>query len=276
MSARRDDPAVDDLTVGLVLRALRIRRGWRQRDLAARVGCSQSVVSRIESGHLGGVTVDLLRRLFETLDARLELLPRWRGADLERLVDADHAAVVAATVQRLELAGWEVAVEVTYSVYGERGSIDVLATRSGSLAALVIEVKTELASAERIGRKLDEKARLAPKIVRDRLGWTPRVVGRLLVMPDRSRLRRTLDATPILARMFPDDGLATRRWLAAPVGDFAGRWFLSGIAPRHWRKVAVPAGPSPRAATPGHRARAEPGGAPRPPRQPAPMPRGDS
>src|SRR3990172_9889587 len=138
MSARRDDPAVDDLTVGLVLRALRIRRGWRQRDLAARVGCSQSVVSRIESGHLGGVTVDLLRRLFETLDARLELLPRWRGADLERLVDADHAAVVAATVQRLELAGWEVAVEVTYSVYGERGSIDVLATRSGSLAALVI------------------------------------------------------------------------------------------------------------------------------------------
>src|SRR3990172_8541488 len=203
MSARRDDPAVDDLTVGLVLRALRIRRGWRQRDLAARVGCSQSVVSRIESGHLGGVTVDLLRRLFETLDARLELLPRWRGADLERLVDADHAAVVAATVQRLELAGWGVAVEVTCSVYGERGSIDVLATRSGSLAALVIEVKTELASAERIGRKLDEKARLAPKIVRDRLGWTPRVVGRLLVMPDRSRLRRTLDATPILAPIFP-------------------------------------------------------------------------
>src|SRR3990172_5085798 len=101
MSARRDDPAVDDMTVGLVLRALRIRRGWRQRDLAARVGCSQSVVSRIESGHLGGVTVDLLRRLFETLDARLELLPRWRGADLERVADAGHWAGGGATLPPL-------------------------------------------------------------------------------------------------------------------------------------------------------------------------------
>jgi transcriptional regulator with XRE-family HTH domain len=228
---------MDDRTVGLVLRALRIRRGWRQRDLAARGGCSQSVVSRVEAGFLAEVTVDLTRRLFAALEARVELLPRWRGAELERLLDAGHAALVSAVTSRLGAAGWEVAVEVTYSEYGERGSIDVLGTRAAARAALVVEAKTEIVSAERIGRKLDEKARLAPKIVRDRYGWTPAIVGRVVALPERSTLRRTVVATPVLSRMFPADTRSLRRWLIDPVGTYAGLWFLSGIAPRHPRRV---------------------------------------
>ena len=199
------------------------------------------MVSRVEAGHLAEVTVDLLRRLFAALEARLELLPRWRGADLERLLDADHASLVASIVNRLERSGWDVAVEVTYSEYGERGSIDVLATRGGALAALVVEAKTEIVSAERVGRKLDEKARLAPKIVRDRYGWTPASVGRVVALPDRSTLRRTVAATPVLGRMFPADARGLRRWLSQPVGAHAGLWFLSGIAPRHPRRVHAPA-----------------------------------
>ena len=215
-----------------------MRRGWRQLDLAQRAGCSQSVVSRVEAGHLSEVTVDLLRRLFLALDARLELLPRWRGADLERLLDADHAAVTAAAADRLEALGWLVLPEVTYSVFGERGSIDLLAVRAGARAAIVVEIKTELTSAERVGRKLDEKVRLAPRIVPEKLGWQPALVGRLLVLPERSRLRRTVDATPMLRRMLPADWRSVRRWLDEPSGDLAGIWFLSGIAPRHRRRAA--------------------------------------
>jgi hypothetical protein len=51
-------------------------------------------------------------------------------------------------------------------------------------------VKTDIASSEAIGRKVDEKARLAPAIVHARHGWTPVSVGRILVMPESMRLRR--------------------------------------------------------------------------------------
>jgi transcriptional regulator with XRE-family HTH domain len=237
---------MDDRTVGLVLRGLRRRRGWPQHELARRVGMSQSVVSRVEAGHLGGVTVDRLRRLFAGVEARLEMGPRWRGAELERLLDEAHAEVVAAVATVLESFGWAVAVEVTYSEYGERGSIDILATKAARRAALVVEVKTDLPSAEQVGRKVDEKARLAPRIVERRDGSRPETVGRVLVMPESAALRRRFDATPVLHRLFPLESRAMRRWLKEPVGSAAGRWFLSGIAARHrgrvvWRRDQAPA-----------------------------------
>lgn len=262
--------------MGLVLRALRLRRGLRQRDVAARAGCSQSVVSRLEAGHVTEATVELLRRVFLALEARLDLAPRWRGAELERLLDADHASVVERVAAALERAAWAVAVEVTYSDFGERGSIDVLATRADVRAALVVEVKTAITSAERVGRKLDEKARLARSIVRERDGWTPAVVGRALAMPERSTLRRIVEATPVLRRMFPVGGRELAGWLRGPTGDVAAMWFLSGIAPRNGRRAVGPSR-APRGLVAGaSHARNQ---VPRPaaaPESPSSMPPGDS
>jgi transcriptional regulator with XRE-family HTH domain len=229
--------AMDDRTVGLVLRALRRRRGWRQRDLAARAGCSQALVSVVEAGHVSGLTIDRLRRLLAALDARIELVPRWRGADLEHLIDEAHAGVVAEVARRLERAGWRPVVEVTYSEFGERGSIDVVGLMPARRAALVVEVKTEIGSAEAVTRKVDEKARLAPRIVEARFGWRPEVIGRVLAMPESSRLRRLLTSTPILGRSFPDDAAALRRWLLQPAGVVAASWFLSEISVRNARRV---------------------------------------
>lgn len=229
---------MDDRTVGLVLRALRRRRGWRQADLAARARCSQATVSVIERGHLTQTTVATLRALFTALEARLQLTPSWRGAELDRLLDSEHAAIVARLAQRLEQAGWRVLIEITYSIGGERGSIDVLGYRAEVRAIVVCEVKSDIASAEGVGRKLDEKGRLAPAIVRSRLGWTPASVAVCLVLPESNRLRRLLAGPAAgLARMFPIDSRRVAAWLADPGGRLAATWFLSDISGRSTRRV---------------------------------------
>jgi hypothetical protein len=197
---------------------------------------SQSTISRVERGWFEDLSVRSLRSIFGALEVRLELAPRWRGAELERLLDEDHAAVVAAVARRLEEAGWAVALEVTYSEYGERGSIDVLGLLPSMRAAVVIEVKTDLASTEALGRKLDEKARLAARIVARRHGWQPVNVGRVVVMPESMRLRRLVQRYPVIGRMFPAAAIAVRRWLRQPVGDLAGLWFLSSTPPRTVRE----------------------------------------
>jgi transcriptional regulator with XRE-family HTH domain len=223
---------VDDRTAGLVLRALRRRRGWCQLDLAARAHLSQSTVSRAERGWLGDLSLSTIRDLYAALEAGVQLAPRWKGAELERLLDEEHSIVVEAVARRLEALSWTVELEVTYAEFGERGSIDVLGLRAAQRAIAVFEVKTDIGSSEAIGRKLDEKARLAPTIVERRHGWTPATVGRVLVMPESMRLRRVVASHPSIERMFPIDALGVRRWLRQPVGVLAGIWFLSNITPR--------------------------------------------
>jgi transcriptional regulator with XRE-family HTH domain len=227
VSAGRQDGVVDDRTTGLVLRALRRRRGWRQTDLAAKAGVSPSSVSRAERGWLDQLALRTIRGLFGAVEARVMLAPRWRGAEPERLLDEDHAVIVELVARRLERMGWLAYLEVTYSEYGERGSIDVLGLRAAARAVVVVEVKTDVASVEAVGRKVDEKARLAPVIVKARFGWTPVVVGRVVVMPDTMRLRRLVQRHEAIGRMFPVDAHRVRAWLRAPVGEFAGLWFLS-------------------------------------------------
>lgn len=187
------------------------------------------MISLVERGHLAKVSLPLLRRILAALDARLVIELRWRAGALERLLDEDHAAVVARVADLLRLAGWEVLVEVTYSEWGERGSIDLLAYHAASGTLLVVEVKTDLPSAEAALRKLDEKVRLAPKVARERFGWHVRAVSRLLVMPDTSVLRRRAGPSSLVARVLPDQARAIRRWIEQPVGPLNGVWFLSGI-----------------------------------------------
>ena len=152
-----------------------------------------------------------------------------------------HAAIVSRVVDRLERAGWDTAIEVTYSEFGERGSIDVLGLRPIERAALIVEVKSDIASSEGVGRKLDEKGRLAATIVRRRFGWTPAVVGVVLGMPESPRLRRLIEsqAAP-LALTYPIDARAVLSWLRRPVGPLAATWFLSGITDRNIRRVRRP------------------------------------
>src|SRR6478736_4017218 len=95
-----------------------------------------------------GMPVGTVRKIVGGLDAELVLFIRWRGGDLDRLLDAGHARLCDDLARLLTNRGWEVAPEVSYSEYGERGSIDVLGFHPESGLLLVTEVKTEVASVE--------------------------------------------------------------------------------------------------------------------------------
>ena len=149
---------MDDIGVGRVVRALRIRAGWRQRDLAAAARVSQPVVSRIERGRLEHVSLPALRRVCDALDVRLDLTPRWRGGELDRLLGARHSAMHEVMARRFAaLDGWEAVPEVTFSLWGERGSIDVLGWHAATRTLLVTELKTEIVDVQELLGTLDRK-----------------------------------------------------------------------------------------------------------------------
>lgn len=58
----RHDPFMDMVRFGRGIRALRMRRGWRQIDLAEAAAVSQSIVSRIERGLGARLALETLSR----------------------------------------------------------------------------------------------------------------------------------------------------------------------------------------------------------------------
>lgn len=174
------------------------------------------------------MSLDEVSRLLDALDIGSVLTVEWRGAVLDRLLDEGHAALGSACADLLRSLGWEVLAEVTFSVYGERGSIDLLAWHAASRTLLVIEIKTEIASAEEMLRRHDVKVRLGPRIVRERLGVAPSVVARLLVVADSSANRaKVVRLESLLASPYPMRGAALRSWLANPAGPMGGLLFLN-------------------------------------------------
>jgi len=219
---------VHDVEIGLRLRALRVRARLTQGQAAERAGISQATWSRIERGHIGQAAVDTVRGAFAVVEARLDLTPRWRGGEIDRLRDDRHARVVGANVGLLDRGGWQPLVEVTFSEFGERGSIDVLGLRRADAAALICEDKATFNSAEETVRVLDTKTRLAAKIVYDRAGWRPLHVSRLLILEATMTNRRRVAAhEAVLARAFPLRGDAARAWLRDPVGSVSALLFVS-------------------------------------------------
>lgn len=217
---------MDDTRFGRAVRALRLRRGWRQRDLAAAAGVSQQLISGIERGHAASLSVAVLRRVAGALEMRLSLHAQWRGGELDRLLDADHAALQALARGWFESLRWLVEVEMTYSRYGERGSIDLLAFHSATRTLVVVEVKTVVADLQSLLRGLDAKARLAREITRER-GWqAQRVVPCLLLAEGTTNRRRVAAAEPLLTRFSHRAG-AARAWLLRPEGAAGLLLFLS-------------------------------------------------
>jgi transcriptional regulator with XRE-family HTH domain len=219
---------MDMARLGLVVRALRRRRGWRQIDLARAARISQSLVSLIERGHGDRVTTDLLRRVAAAVDGRLVVEVRGRAGDLDRLLDEGHARLVAVMATRLRDLGWEERLEVTYESGRSSGSIDILAWHPPTSHLLVIEIKTEIPSAEATLRKLDEKVRVASAVAMERFGWSPGRVSRLLVVEATSTNRRRIEShRPLFDGALPQRDDAVRAWLRWPADAIDGRLFVA-------------------------------------------------
>jgi transcriptional regulator with XRE-family HTH domain len=219
---------VNDPRLGTAYRALRRRKNWRQRDLAAAVGVSQQFISKLECGHVGDVSVDELRAVASALDSTLALDMRWHGGGLDRLLDEQHAVVLGSTASMLTGLGWLTDVEATYSHFGERGSIDIMAWHEATRVLLVVEIKSELVSIEATLRKLDEKARLAPVVARERWPGRASAVGRMLVLPSTTTERRRVARhSAVLDAALPLRSESLRSWLRRPAGQANGLLFLA-------------------------------------------------
>jgi transcriptional regulator with XRE-family HTH domain len=223
---------VDDARLGRLVRALRHRRRWRQVDLAARAGVGHDAITKLESGRLGPMRTESIRAIVAAFGLSYEPSIRGLGGQEDRLLDQRHADLLGSCAEWLGHLRWVTRAEVSYSEWGERGSIDLLAWHSPSASLLVIEIKSELVSVESTLRKLDEKARLAAAIVRP-FGWRPVSVSRLLVLPDdRTQRRRVAAQARILSGAFPTRSHELRRWCREPSGAIAGLLFLADPAGR--------------------------------------------
>jgi transcriptional regulator with XRE-family HTH domain len=213
--------------LGTTLRTLRIRLGWTQADLAAKAKVSDADVSRIERGLADRLPMAKVRSVALALDAWVDYAIRWRGGELDRAVNARHAALHQALARWLsEIQAWELAPEVSFSIYGERGVIDQLAWHASTGTLLVIELKSELVDISELLGTFDRKIRLAPRIGADR-GWrTNRVAGWLLVADGRTNRRRLADHRDVLRAVFPMDGRAIEGWMRRPNGPLMALSFL--------------------------------------------------
>lgn len=215
------------MRLGAVVRALRLRRGWTQAHLALAAGVSPATISRIERGRLDATCLAVIRRVFAALDARIDLVARWHGGELDRLVDARHAGMVETLVRRLSsMPEWVVHPEVTFSIFGERGSIDVVAWHPRLGALLIIEVKSAIGDVGGLVRQVDRYRRLAREVAKTR-GWLPSSVALWVVVADgRTARRRLAEHRSTLRGAFPADGHLMERWLHTPDRDVSALSFV--------------------------------------------------
>ena len=195
------------------------------------------MISRAERGHLGTLTLETTRRICAALEVRVELAPRWRAGELDRLLNTRHSAFHEAMARHLStLPDWVAEPEVSFSIYGERGVIDILAYHPGRRALLLIELKTEVVDVQELVSTMDRRRRLARSIAAER-GWPVDTVSVWVAIAEGSTNRARVAAhRTFLASAFPAGGRAMRSWLRDPSGEIRCLSFFQYALPRHVTK----------------------------------------
>jgi transcriptional regulator with XRE-family HTH domain len=217
---------LNDLQFGAVIRAVRKRRGISQLELAGLARVSQGTVSLIERGHLESVSLKVLRRVADAAEVRLDLLARWRGGELDRLLSRRHSTLGESFAAFLvSHPGWIVGPEASFSIYGERGVVDQLAWHEATAHVLVVELKTAFFDINEMLGTLDRKRRLARTIAADR-GWAASLVSAWVIVEDTHTNRRhATEHRTLLRTALPFDGRQLRSFLARPTEPTRGMAF---------------------------------------------------
>ena len=148
------------------------------------------------------------------------------------MIGAGHAAMHESVAQLLRDTEWLMAPETTFSIYGERGVVDVLAYHSSTGSLLVIELKTDLVDVQGLIGAVDRYRRLAPQLARER-GWTARSVSCWVALRDTpANHRRLAFHATVLRTAFPQDGRRVHGWLRKPSGSIKALAFLSVSHPQ--------------------------------------------
>lgn len=220
---------MDDRQTGAILRALRIRKRWRQQDVADKAAVPRRVVVAMEGGRFAKISIGRARAVAEACGGWLDLRLRTPGDDGLRMLNAEHARLQAWVVSRLRSLGWDVIPEASFSIFGERGVIDILAWHPEHRALLIIEIKTALVEIGELLASTDRRVRLAVRIAAER-GWVPTTLGAWVAVKGSSTNRRRLAANAGLMRAaLPDDGRRVDAWLRKPEGMLRALGFLSNV-----------------------------------------------
>ena len=169
---------------------------------------------------------------FAAVGGRARFTAWWNGAAADALLDEAHASIAERALRVFQRRGWRTLAEVTFSEYGERGSIDVFASYEQTRAVAVCEVKASFGSLEETNRMLDVKVRLAvQKLAKSNFGFQPRHVARLLIVPNESTIRRTVARhAATMDSIYPTRSRDVRAWLRQPSRSISGIWFVSYAA----------------------------------------------
>ena len=225
--------------LGRIARVLRVRERLTQASLAARAGVSQRAVSMLERRQALALRLGTIDAIFRALGARLEVRPFWNGPELGRLLDAAHSALGASVKRRLERWGWVVRVEVSYSRYGERGRIDLVAWHPTTGILAVIEIKTDLVDVQDLLGSLDSKARLARYVVAQ-FGWDVRAVVPAIVFLEDRTIRNRVARVDALFDRFSLRGRAATAWMRKPAAIPSGLLWFSAAPVSVPSRSAVP------------------------------------
>jgi transcriptional regulator with XRE-family HTH domain len=210
---------VDAVRLGSICRALRIKKKWRQSDVARKAGVRRGAVSLLECGRVSKLRVDVVMKIIGELGGNIDFVVRWQGGELDRLLNARHSALHESVARWFgDFAGWVIAPEVSFAIRGERGVIDVLAWHAATRTLLVIELKTDIVDINELMGTLDKKARLAPLVARER-GWDAVTVAVWVIVAEGVRNRRRVQShVATLRAALPSDGRSIDGWLRKPAG----------------------------------------------------------
>lgn len=81
-----------------------------------------------------------------------------------RLSDEEHAAIVEVLATWFRAQGFVVDVEASFSEWGERGRIDLLAFDPRTRTLVIVEVKSQLLDLQDLFGSMDVKERLSSTI----------------------------------------------------------------------------------------------------------------
>ena len=166
---------------------------------------------------LDGLAVGTVRSVAAALGLGVEIRLRSRDGDVDRLVAGRHAALAEAVISWIRgFGGWTFRPELSFSVYGERGAIDIVLWHEGARALIVVELKTEIVDVGETLATFDRKIRLAATAVAP-LGWRPARIGAALIVASSATNRRRVAAHLATFRsVLPHGIVPLRTWLRAP------------------------------------------------------------
>lgn len=201
--------------LGAEVRAARLRRRMTQVQLGARVGLSQSAISRAERGLGGGLTLDAWQRIAIALAITLRI--SLQRDPLGETTDAGHLAMQELVLRTGRAAGYRGLVELPTKPAEPWRSIDVVLADDAHARLIVTECWNTIgdlgAAVRTSARKQVEAAALAV----GRWGERPHRVGLVWVVRATARNRALLARYPeVFAARFPGSSLA---WCRAIEGN---------------------------------------------------------